>query len=166
MYIYRGYGSPPNGHDGHIFRGAKLILAQKAILHIIECVLVYCVGWPLSLQLEYQHTIVMTWVHKHAHMHICIYSTRTFTHTCTCRYTCSIYMYMYQVVYIPHVCTDIYACKWVTCSEDIESGMGSYYPEPFWVTAKCVNARPVQKTVHMPVHTCTCITCTRATQII
>ena len=30
-------------------------------LDVEECVLVDSIGWPLSLQLEHQHTIVMTW---------------------------------------------------------------------------------------------------------
>lgn len=109
------YGLPPNGHDGHIFRGAKLILAQKAILHIIECVLVYCVGRPLSLQLEYQHTIVVTWVHKYAHTQSCMYHTCT----CTCRYTYTMYMYHVRCrwlyyVYIMYISRHIHVYIHVT----------------------------------------------------
>ena len=52
-------GSPPDGHDRDVLGGSKLILAEEAILHVVQCVLMHSVGRTLPLQLEHQHPIVM-----------------------------------------------------------------------------------------------------------
>ena len=52
-------GSPPDGHDRDVLGGSKLILAEEAILHVVQGVLIHSVGRTLPLQLEHQHPIVM-----------------------------------------------------------------------------------------------------------
>lgn len=60
MYIHAS-SLPLDSHNRHIFGGSKLILAQKAVLDVKKCVLVYCICWPFSLQFEHHHATVMAW---------------------------------------------------------------------------------------------------------
>ena len=51
---------PSELHDSHVLGGGEVKTSEEAILDVVEDVLVDGHGWPLLLQLEDDHAVVMT----------------------------------------------------------------------------------------------------------
>lgn len=59
--------APAQLHDGSVLAAVEVQLTEEAVLDIVEHVAVHGVCRTLTLQLEHDHTAVVTWTTKQPH---------------------------------------------------------------------------------------------------
>lgn len=51
---------PAQLHDSSVFAAVEIQLAEEAVLDVVQHVAVHGISWTFTLQLEHNHTTVMT----------------------------------------------------------------------------------------------------------